>query len=68
MANITLKLSEELESKSKEEKIKIFEAEVDLFSHWLSELSDFKAQGPLSPPERALLMTYLIQKYNGKIG
>lgn len=68
MADVILKLSDEHEPKTKEEKLKIFQEEVERFSYWLANLSDFKAQGALNNPEKALLMTYLIQKYNGKIG
>lgn len=68
MPDIILTLDAVHEQKSKEEKLKVFEEEVSRFSNWLANLSDFKAQGPLSNPERALLLTYLLQKYNGKIG
>lgn len=68
MPNITLKLSDELEAKSKEEKLAAFEVEVDSFSKWLETVSDPRAQGPLSRPERTLVKTYLVQKYLGKLG
>lgn len=68
MPDITLKLADEHEGKSKEEKSKLFDNEVQRFSDWLSRSGDFKSQGPLNNPERALIKTYLIQKYSGKIG
>lgn len=68
MPNITLTLDPNLEGKSKEEKSVLFDEEVQRFSDWLSQISDFKAQGPLTRPEKALLKTYLIQKYSGKLG
>ena len=67
MPDIILKFSEELESKSKEEKIDLFEKEVDRFSLWISNLQDQRVNGPLSKSERALVKTYLVQKYLGKI-
>ena len=68
MADINLTLATEHEAKTKEEKSLLFDEEVQRFSHWLSQLSDFKAQGPLSKPEKALLKTYLVHKHLGKIG
>lgn len=67
MPDLVLKLSEELEGKTKEEKLVIFDKEVDRFSKWLERLNDPRANGPLSNPEKALLKTYLVQKYTGKL-
>ena len=68
MPKVILTLDPSLEGKTKEEKSLIFDEEIQRFSDWLSQVSDFKAQGPLSRPERALIKTYLVQKYSGKIG
>ena len=68
MPNVILTLDPSLEGKTKEEKSLIFDQEVQQFSDWLSTVSDFRAQGPLSRPEKALLKTYLVQKYTGKVG
>ena len=45
----------------------LFEREVDDYSAWLARLPDWKVQGPLSRGERALLLTYLMQKYKGQL-
>lgn len=54
--------------RSQEEMLALFDKEVDDFSKWLAEkCPDVKARGPLSKPERALIKTYLVQKFTGKI-
>lgn len=58
---------EEVQRLSREERMKFFEKEVEDFSDWMTRLPDWKYQGPLSKPERVLLLTYLMQKYEGKI-
>jgi len=51
----------------KEEVLQEVDAEVEKFSTWMANLEDFRARGALNSPEKALLRTYLIQKFQGKI-
>lgn len=51
----------------KDELLKEVEEEVEKFSTWMANLEDFRARGALNNPEKALLRTYLIQKFQGKI-
>lgn len=53
--------------KTKEEQSVVLDQEVDRFSKYMENLSDWKAKGPLSPPERALLKSYLVAKLLGKL-
>ena len=41
--------------------------EIEKFSKWMAALPDERARGALSNPEKALLKTYLVQKFTGKI-
>jgi hypothetical protein len=45
----------------------LFEKEIDRFSAWMRENPDWKQQGALTRPERVLLLTYLMHKYEGHI-
>jgi hypothetical protein len=62
MPDLILKLSDEHLHKSKEEVSKILDEEVERFSTWLTKTTDFRAQGALCKPERALIKTYLLRK------
>jgi hypothetical protein len=53
--------------RSKEELTELFQKEVDDFSEWMAGNPNWKQQGPLSRPEKVLLVTYLMQKYAGNI-
>ena len=66
MKDLILKLSEELEKASKEEKSKLIDAEIERFSEYMAtEVPDIRARGPLMIPEKFLLKTYLIMKLKG---
>lgn len=52
---------------AKEELRKIFEKEIDDFSTWMHNNPDWKQQGPLTRPERVIMLTYLMNKYAGHI-
>lgn len=62
MADVTLKLSEGLEGKTKDELNKVLDDEVESFSKYMASLGDWKARGHLIASERALIKTYLIFK------
>lgn len=55
------------ETLSDPDKLAILEKEVDDFDSWMQKLQDWKYQGPLTKPERVLLLTYLMQKHSGHI-
>jgi hypothetical protein len=67
MPDITLLLANSLEGKTKEELSTVFDQEVERFSQYMSNMGDWRSAGPLSKFERALIKTYLIQKFSGKI-
>ena len=67
MKAVTIAVPEDVSKLVPEERMKFFEKEVDDFSAWMAQLKDWKYQGPLTKPERVLLLTYLMQKYEGKI-
>lgn len=64
---LELKLTQGDEGKTKEEISVLMDEEVEKFSVWLDNLSDWRAKGALSKPEKALVKTYLVQKLQGKI-
>ena len=64
---LELKLTQEHEGKTKEEVSALLDEEVEKFSVWMENLSDWRAKGALSKPEKALVKTYLVQKLTGKI-
>jgi predicted acetyltransferase len=64
---LELKLTPEDEGKTKEEISALMDIEVEKFSEWMENLSDWRAKGALSKPEKALVKTYLVQKLQGKI-
>ena len=45
----------------------LLDQEIEDFSNFMATIGDWRAVGPLSPPERALIKTYLVQKLTGKI-
>lgn len=67
LKDITVQFSEAYEGKSKEELLSLLDHEVDDFSQFMSTLGDWRSVGPLNPPERALIKTYLVHKITGKI-
>jgi len=67
MADLTLALSSEHTGKTKEQLLEVMDREVERFSQWMASLPDERARGALSNPERALIKTYLVQKFTGKI-
>lgn len=64
---LELKLTPEHDGKTKEEISALLDEEVERFSVWMENLSDWRAKGALSKPEKALVKTYLVQKLTGKI-
>jgi len=52
---------------TKEEVLKEVEVEVEAFSNFMATLDNSLARGALNNPEKALVRTYLIQKFQGKI-
>jgi len=67
MITVTVQVSPEHQSKSKEELSSLLDGELDLFSHFMSSLGDWKSVGPLTGSERALIKTYLVHKITGKL-
>lgn len=59
--------SETVSPSDKEKLSAIFEKEIDDFSKYMSTIGDWKSVGELSLSERALIKTYLVQKYTGKV-
>jgi hypothetical protein len=51
---------------SKDEVKAMIDQEVEDFSAWMVKLPDDKARGALIEGEKALLRTYLMQKYKGE--
>lgn len=67
MKDVIVRFSEVHDGKSKEELLALLDHEVDDFSQFMSTLGDWRSVGPLNPPERALIKTYLVHKITGKI-
>jgi len=67
MADLILTLSPEHAGKPKEQLLEVMDREIEKFSKWMAALPDERARGALSNPEKALLKTYLVQKFTGKI-
>lgn len=67
MKDVVVRFTDEHAGKSKEELSTLLDREVEDFSKFMSTIGDWKSVGPLSPPERALIKTYLVQKLTGKI-
>jgi hypothetical protein len=67
MATVEMKLAPGHEGASKEETIKLLSEEVERFSTFMANMEDFRCRGALNNPEKALLLTYLVHKLNGKI-
>jgi hypothetical protein len=67
MKDVIVRFADEHQGKSKEELSAILDREIEKFSQYMSTIGDWKAVGPLSAPERALIKTYLVQKVTGKI-
>lgn len=67
MKDVVVRFTDEHSGKSKEELSVLLDQEVEDFSKFMATIGDWKSVGPLSPPERALIKTYLVQKITGKI-
>lgn len=50
----------------KEEVLKLFDIDVEDYSRFMAQLEDQRARGALSNPEKALIKTFLVQKYRGR--
>lgn len=64
---VRLELDSGMEQTSDKDLNKVFEAEVDDFSKWMEGIPDYRKQGALTLAERALLKTYLKNKFSGNI-
>jgi hypothetical protein len=67
MKDVIVRFADEHQGKSREELSAILDREIEAFSQFMSTIGDWKSVGPLSPPERALIKTYLVHKVTGKI-
>lgn len=67
MSDVVVHFADQHRGKPKEELSAILDKEIEEFSRYMSTIGDWKAVGPLSPLERALIKTYLVQKITGKI-
>ncbi len=47
--------------------LKLFEQELDEFSIFMAELGDARVSGPLMKSERAILKSYLVHKFRGRL-
>lgn len=64
---VTLKI-EGQENLSKEDALRVFDEEVEKFSSYMANLpANTLGAGPLSTGERALVKSYLVAKYRGKV-
>jgi hypothetical protein len=54
-------------NKPKEELLKLLDEEVETFSSYMETLSDWRANGALSAPEKALVKSYLVAKLTNKL-
>lgn len=67
MKEVLLNVEDEFRG-DKDKILALFDQEVETFSKWLAEkCPDPRARAPLSNPEKALMKTYLVQKYTGKL-
>lgn len=67
MKDVLVRFTDEHVGKPKEELLSLLDQEIEDFSKFMSTIGDWKSVGPLSPPERALIKTYLVQKVTGKL-
>lgn len=67
LSDVIVKLAEGKNPESQEEVLPLLDAEISLFSEYMSKLPDTRAAGPLIGPERALLKTYLVAKIRGRL-
>ena len=66
MPDITLQLAPDFVGKSKEELLKLFDAEVARFDKFMESLPGLQGGG-LHDFEKVLLKTYLVQKHLGRL-
>ncbi len=62
-SEVSLVLGETFKNKSQAEVLALFDEEVARFSKFMENLTDWRAQGPLSDPEKVLIKTFLVHKY-----
>ena len=67
MTDLELVLAVEHRGKTKDDLSLLLDLEIERFSNWMANLSDWRAAGALSRPEKALLKTYLVNKVTGKL-
>ena len=63
LEDITLVLAEAHKGKAPQELLVLFDEEIERFSAFMDKLTDWRAQGALSGPEKALIKTYIVHKF-----
>lgn len=67
MPNIELKLDPKYDGKTKEELLAAVNEDIEVFSNFMANLPDWRANGALSNPEKALIRTFIVHKLKGRI-
>ena len=67
MKDVIVSFAAEHSTKTKEELSMLLDKELEDFSKYMSTIGDWRAVGPLTHAEKALVKTYLVQKVTGKI-
>lgn len=67
MPNIELKLDPKYDGMVKEEVLKAIDEDIEAFSDFMAKLGDWRANGALSNPEKALIRTFIVHKLKGRI-
>lgn len=67
MPNIELKLDPKYDGKTKDEILKAVDEDIEVFSNFMANLPDWRAQGALSNSEKALIRTFVVHKLKGRI-
>jgi hypothetical protein len=68
MKELILTLTPDTKDLPDEQILKLLDLEVDCFEKFMtSDKVDWKARGPLLPQERALIKTYIVQKFRGRL-
>ena len=58
---------EGISSMTNEEKNKVVDEDIELFSKYMASLSDARSVGPLHPIEKAIVKTYIVWKSKSSI-
>ena len=67
MKDVIVRFADEHVGKTKEQLSALLDQELEDFSKFMATLGDWKSAGALTPEERALVKTYLVQKVNGRL-